>query len=72
MTCNDGHATEDLLIQQQDYHVTPSAQGGYNGHRAVGDLRRQMAGISNICHLHHESWQCDCAITSFRQQTSGK
>ena len=28
-------------------------QGGYNGHCAVGDFRRQMAGILNISHLRH-------------------
>ena len=45
-------------------------QGGYNGHCAVGDLRRQMTGISNIRHLRHDSQRCDCAIKSFGQQTS--
>ena len=47
-----------------------NTQDGYNGHCAVGDLRRQMAGISNICHLRHDSRQCDCTIKSFGRQTS--
>ena len=37
---------------------------------AVGDLRRQMAGISNIRHLLHGSQQCDRTIKLFGQQTS--
>ena len=44
---------------------SPSTQGGYNEQRTVGDLRRQMAGISNICHLRHDLRQCDRAIKSF-------
>ena len=29
-----------------------------------------MTGISNICHLRHDSRQCDCVIKSFGRQTS--
>ena len=43
-----------------------TTQGGYNGHCTVGDLRRQMTGISNICHLRHDLRPCDCAIKSFK------
>ena len=52
----------DLVIVRRD---VCSALGGYHGHCAVGDLRRQMTGISNICHLRHDLRRCDCAIKSF-------
>ena len=55
-----------LTLSETNGHVSHA----YNGHCSVGDLRRQITGISNICHLRHDSWQCDCAIKSFGRQTS--
>ena len=47
-------------------------QGGYNGHSYFGDSGRQMIGMLNNYHLHHDSRGSDYARNWFRRQNRDK
>ena len=46
--------------------VSVYLQGGYNRHSYIGDSGRQMIGMLNNYHLHHDLRGSDCARNWFR------